>query len=127
MDRHHHAYAHTGRAFTDGERLKGLAPSTYPPFMIQEWLTRPASNIAETFTDVDLAAKWLRAEMEAHPPMDVQSFGIDARMRHVVETLGQERGADVVWGYYCGKQMVSRAMISCAPGASRVPCPEGRK
>jgi hypothetical protein len=132
VDRHHHAYAYTGRPFLDGERLKGLAPPTYPPFMLNEWLTRHAAAIAETFTDVDLAAKWLRAEMEAYPPMDAVAFSIDARMRHAVATLGQETGADVVWGYYCGKQMVSRAMISCPrpdgpqAGAGLVPCPEGR-
>ncbi|MFF4385642.1 hypothetical protein ACFY0G_02430 [Streptomyces sp. NPDC001552] len=132
MTRHFHAYAYTGRAFTDGQVLKGEAPSNYAPFLIADWLARPARTIAESFTDPEQAAKWLRGEMEAHPPIDAESFSIDTRMGYAESTLRQERGADVVWGYYAKGQYVSRAVICCPrveapqPGKAAAACPEGR-
>lgn len=131
MDRHFHAYAYTGQAYFDGQVMKGLAPPNYAPFLITDWLKRPAHQVIETFTDPDLAAKWLRGQMEERPPIDAESFTVDARIGYVEETLRQEAGADVAWGYYSGGQYVSRAMISCPRvettpgGTTRIPCPVG--
>jgi hypothetical protein len=131
VDRHFHAYAYTGRAFTDGEVLKGNAPSNYAPFLIADWLKRPAQQVIETFTEPELAAKWLRGQMEAHPPIDAESFSVDTRIRYAERTLRQDAGADVVWGYYSGGQYVSRAMICCPrgkgqqAGTERISCPVG--
>ncbi|GAA2947961.1 hypothetical protein ACFPN0_15405 [Kitasatospora cinereorecta] len=126
---HWHAYAYTGRAYTDSAVRKGEAPSNYAPFMIKDWLRRPAQQIIESFTEPDVAAKWLRGEMEKAPPLQVASFSIDERVAYAEQTLRQTAGADVVWGYYSSTgQYVSRAVIRCLQGKGQlgvdpVPCP----
>jgi hypothetical protein len=133
VDDHWHAYSYTGRAHPDSAVRRGEAPSNYAPFLIKDWLRRPVKQIAESFTEADLAAKWLRGEMEKHPPLGVESFSIDARVGYAEQTLRQDAGADVVWGYYSTSgQYVSRAVIRCLqgkaqPGVGPVPCPENWK
>lgn len=126
---HWHAYAYTGRAYTDSAVRKGEAPSNYAPFMIKEWLRRPAEQVVESFEDPAIAAKWLRAEMEQNPPLQVASFSIDDRVGYAERTLRQSAGADVVWGYYSSTgRYVSRAVIRCLQeerhtGLNPVSCP----
>jgi hypothetical protein len=77
--------------------------------------------------------QWLRGEMERHPPLDSELFSIDTRVGYAEQTLRQDTGADVVWGYYSTSgQYVSRAVIRCLqgkaqPGVRPVHCPEDWK
>lgn len=123
---HWHAYAFTGRSYPDSLIRRGEVPANYPPIEIKDWLARPSSQIAETFTDLDAAADWIKRELVAMPPIDAASFPVADRVAYSRRTLRQADGADVVHGYYAqGGSYVSRALISCPrePGGPGPGCP----
>lgn len=122
--KHWHAYTYAGRTHTDSERRTDIAPSTYPPFLVRDWLQRPRAHIVGSFAEPDAAAAWLRTELEAHPPVDVAAFTVEDRMRWVRLRLAQDNGADIVSGYYtAGGQYVSRALVRCTSRDSAARCP----
>lgn len=129
--RHWHAYAYTGRAFTDGQVRKRQAGATFPPYLLRHWLTRPAAHVAETFRGPEAAVKWVRSAIEEHEPLDAAAFPVWQREQYARRTLGQAAGADVVLGYYStSRTFVSRALIACPrlmdPAGGPAPrCPEG--
>ncbi|MFE1175870.1 hypothetical protein [Streptomyces sp. NPDC058773] len=46
--------------------------------------------------------------------MDVEGFTLEERLTYAHAQLAQERGKDVVWGWYAaGSEYVSRALVAC--------------
>ncbi|WP_415949969.1 hypothetical protein [Streptomyces sp. KLOTTS4A1] len=123
---HWHAYAYTGRSYTDALIRRGETPGNYPPIEIKNWLTRPRGHIAATFTEIEEAVSWLKQELVAMPPAGTDFFPIDERLEHSRSTLAQTAGNDVVYGYYSTSgRYVSRALIACPRRGISV-CPERR-
>lgn len=130
---HWHAYSYTGRSYSDAMIRRGEVPAAYPPIEIKNWLGKPVSYIAGTFTEIEPAVDWLAAELANHPPRDVESFPAKERLAYSRLTLQQTAGNDVVYGYYSkAEQYVSRALIACPrrrtnPYEEEPPdCPENR-
>lgn len=110
---HFHAYSYTGQGHTDGEIRKGLAPPTYPPIEIKDWLRRMPKRVYGE-QDIDAALGWLEQELNNHPPLDADSFPVKERLEYSRERLLQKVGRDVVYGYWSKKgRYVSRALILC--------------
>lgn len=122
---HWHAYSYNGRSYSDAMIRRGEVPANYPPIEIVHWLRRPANEAVETFRDIEKAASWLEGELTQNPAMDEDHFPVEERLRYSRETLAQEAGNDVVYGYYSkSQQYVSRALIAC-PRERGDSCPYG--
>lgn len=113
MTAHFHAYAYTGQGYRDGEIRKGLAPPTYPPIEVKDWLLRrPLKLYSEP--DIDAALDWLEKELNEHPPLGAEFFPVKERIAYSRERLLQTVGRDVIYGYWStGGRYVSRALILC--------------
>jgi hypothetical protein len=110
---HWHCYAYTGKGYTDSEVGKGLAPQTFPPSEISQWLRRKPM---QTFTEeqIDDALTWLEGELTTHLPIDAEGFPVKERVAYSRDRLMQRVNRDVVYGYWSvGGQYVSRSMIEC--------------
>lgn len=126
---HWHAFAYTGKGYTDSEVGKGLAPSNFPPVEIKHWLLRlpglrtplgspiPESALpVHTFSEseVDEAVAWLEQELTTHLPLDHETFPVAARLEYSRARLLERANRDVVYGYWSvGGQYVARVLVLC--------------
>ncbi|MFD7259288.1 hypothetical protein [Streptomyces sp. NPDC059874] len=125
MTQHWHAFAYTGRSYPDALIRRREVPANYPPIEIKHWLDRPASQVVDTFRDIESAVSWLEGELTQNPAADEEHFSVVDRLEYSRETLGLKAGNDVVYGYYSkAQQYVSRALIACPRGETRS-CPYG--
>ncbi|WP_428950937.1 hypothetical protein [Streptomyces sp. cg35] len=121
---HWHGWRYTGAGFSDPQRRRGEASSSYPPFEIAAFLDRRPDTILWTFEEPPKAVDWLKQAGTDHPPLDEAAFPLDTRLEYAQRTLSQEVGADVIWGYYArGQTYVALALIAC-PRPDRI-CPQG--
>jgi hypothetical protein len=117
---HWHAYAWMGNGAErarEGER-RTTSPefpgSPLPPMRTGDWLAKPATRIAATFTQVEQAAEWLTgqyAHIEAtflHP----DRIGLGERLALAADLL--VRGVDVQWGeWLTGGRFATIGVICC--------------
>lgn len=118
MTSHWHAYAYTGHQRPpDREARDPLSPT--PPLVVADWLGKPRSMLAGTFTDVDDAMAWLEKQLTETPPLETAvppALVLDyARAR-----LAQEPG-DQVTRYYTQSAYACRDLVRCPQGG---PCPD---
>lgn len=139
---HWHAYAYTGRAYSDSEIRRGTAPANYPPIEVAHWLRRPQSHMADTFAygpaGLDEAVAWLEGELTQNPPVDEEHYAVFERLEGsrrslmatastlaTANTPAAQRAGDSVYGYWSkAGQYVSRALIAC-PRDQGDECPYG--
>lgn len=122
---HWHAYTYTGRSHSDAEIRRGTAPDTYPPVEIKDWLTRPARQIADTFTDVEAAVDWMKQQFTMNPPLGSDDYPLERRLAWIRARLAESAGNDIVYGYYTkAGSYVARALIAC-PRPDVGSCPKG--
>lgn len=113
MTAHWHAYAYTGKGYTDNEIRKGVAPPTFPPIEIKDWLHRRAAEIFPE-TSLDNAMVWLEKELNGQPPIDAEAYPIETRLASSRARLQETVNRNVVYGYWSrGGQYVSRVLICC--------------
>ncbi|WP_282697903.1 hypothetical protein [Streptomyces sp. CC208A] len=139
MTAHWHAYAYTGRAYTDTEIRRETAPANYPPIEVAHWLRRPRNHVADTFAcspdGLDHALAWLEGELTRNPPVDEEHYPVLERLEGSRSSLtatrstptapATQRAGDAVYGYWSkAGQYVSRALIAC-PREAGDPCPYG--
>jgi hypothetical protein len=123
---HWHTFQYKGTAYSDPQRRRGEAPSNFPPFVLDEFLTRgKLLETAGTLDEIAAALDWLKQGATTNPPLDQASFPLPNRLAWAEQTLGLERGADLLWGYYTSSQLyVSMAVIAC-PRPRGEGCPIG--
>ncbi|MFJ8668110.1 hypothetical protein [Streptomyces sp. NPDC093600] len=125
MTHHWHAYAYTGRSYSDTAIRRAEVPANYPPIEIVNWLKRPVDQVVATYRDVEEAVSWIEGELTQNAPLDQEHFPWWERLQRNRETLLQAAGNDVVHGYYSkAQQYVSRALIACPREAGQT-CPYG--
>ncbi|MFK0062604.1 hypothetical protein ACIQTN_25680 [Streptomyces werraensis] len=111
---HWHAFAYTGKGYTDGEVSKGIAPASFPPRELPDWLDRRPGLRVYTEAQIDEAVAWLEQEMREQPPVDAASFPVATRLGYSRARLRQQAGRDVLHGYWSTRgQFVTRALVAC--------------
>jgi hypothetical protein len=107
---HFHAYAYTGRGFSDAEIRRGLPPSGYPPIMVREPRGEPGLRL-DSLHD---AMSWLEQELLDQVPLDAESFPVAVRLDYSRSRLQQERAPEVIYGYWSRSgHYVSRCLFPC--------------
>ncbi|MEV7278127.1 hypothetical protein [Streptomyces sp. NPDC093111] len=142
MTAHWHAYAYTGRKYSDADIRKQTAPPNYPPIEVAHWLRRSSGHLAQTFAygpdGLDRAVAWLESELTQNPPVDEEHYPVFERLEGSRQSLmststvlatestpAVQRAGDVVYGYWSkAGQYVSRALIAC-PREAGDECPYG--
>ncbi|WP_084960010.1 hypothetical protein [Thermoactinospora rubra] len=120
---HWHCYTWTGA----GDDLRGeverrpdspgFPSSPVPPMLTGDWLAKPRTRIAATFTDLAEVVAWLRQQYgsarQFFPrPADEARIGLDARLDLARDLL--PRGVDVQWGFWLtGGRFTTIAAICC--------------
>ncbi|MDR3081965.1 MAG: hypothetical protein LBV60_13770 [Streptomyces sp.] len=121
---HWHGFRYVGKAYTDPQRRRGEAPTAFPPFVLDEFLTALRTKTADTLADTTAALDWLKQGATSAPPLDQTAFTIEDRLASAERTLRQEVGADVIFGYYTsGQTYVSLSVIACP--RLGIGCPTG--
>jgi hypothetical protein len=111
---HWHAFAYTGKGYTDGEVAKGFAPSNFPPIEVARWLDRRPGLRVFAEQEIDEAVAWLDKELREHVPVDAESFPISVRLEYSRARMQERINRDVWYGYWSvRKQFVTRALICC--------------
>ncbi|WLQ34230.1 hypothetical protein P8A18_12625 [Streptomyces castrisilvae] len=122
---HWHTFRYAGKAYTDPQRRRGEAPSTFPPFAVKDFLSETSIKHAGTVDRIPAALDWLKQGATSSPPVDGAQFLLEERLAWADRTLGLERGADIIWGYYTNSQVyVSLSVIAC-PRRPHEACPIG--
>ncbi|MFG3036834.1 hypothetical protein ACGFYZ_08020 [Streptomyces sp. NPDC048330] len=142
MTAHWHAYAYTGRKYSDADIRRATAPANYPPIEVAHWLRRPDSHVADTFAygpdGLDRAVVWLEGELTQNAPVDEEHYSVFERLEGSRRSLmatstalatentpAVQRAGDAVYGYWSkAGQYVSRALIAC-PREAGDACPYG--
>lgn len=111
---HWHAFAYTGKGYTDGEVSKGIAPPSFPPRELASWLDRRPGLRVYTDTQIDEAVAWLDKELNEQVPVDAASFPIATRLECSRARLREQANRDVWYGYWSTRgQFVTRALVAC--------------
>jgi hypothetical protein len=120
---HWHAFAYTGKCYTDGEVAKGLAPPSFPPVELARWLDRRPGLYVFTEEQVDEAVAWLDKELNEHVPVDAASFPVSVRLEYSRARLQERVNRDVWYGYWTASmQFVTRALVVCTSRDSAKGC-----
>jgi hypothetical protein len=106
---HYHAFAYTGKGYTDREVAAGLAPPSFPPLVVGMGNRKSVA----TFKSVDEAIGWLEKEMTTHEPTDAKGFPVSVRMEYSRARLQLPRNNAVIHGYWTRSQYVSRQLFPC--------------
>ncbi|NRQ33147.1 hypothetical protein HII36_15035 [Nonomuraea sp. NN258] len=130
---HWHAYTWTGAGEERGwepERRPDspeFPSSPLPPMLTGDWLAKPRSRIAATFTELQPALEWLSARYERARAGFPRPDGIGADLRLAAARDVLPRGVDVQWGEWLRDgRFVTIGMICCPNRHVRHPCPLGR-
>jgi hypothetical protein len=127
---HWHAYAWVGNGTDrarEGERRTTsphFAGSPLPPMRTGDWLAKPATLIAATFTTADAALDWLAEQYRHHNVafLHPDRIGPEARLELAADLL--TRGVDVQWGEWLqAARFTTIAMICCPNRHVPHPCP----
>ncbi|MFF9483664.1 hypothetical protein [Streptomyces sp. NPDC014676] len=111
---HWHAFAYTGKGYTDSEVGKGLAPPSFPPVELAQWLDRRPGLRVFTEQQIDEAVAWLDKELNEHVPVDAASFPITTRLEYSRARLRERVNRDVWYGYWSARgQFVTRVLVAC--------------
>lgn len=106
---HFHAYAYTGKRYSDPENRSRRVPEGYLPIEIKD-----AKGPNRRLHSLDEAMAWLKGELTAHEPVDSAEFPLDTRLEYSRATLQQAAGAVVVYGYWTRSgQYVARRVLPC--------------
>ncbi|GAA5068618.1 hypothetical protein HNP84_008412 [Thermocatellispora tengchongensis] len=131
---HWHAYTWTGPGADRGREAERrpdspeFATSPLPPMRTGDWLVKPASRIAGTFTDLQRATVWLAEQYKMaeglflHP----DRIGLAERLEHAADMLA--RGVDVQWGEWLqGGRFVTVGVVCCPNRHVTHRCPTGAR
>lgn len=111
---HWHAFAYTGKGYTESEVRKGLAPPSFPPVELAHWLDRRPGLQVFTEEQIDEAVAWLDKELSEHVPVDAGSFPISVRLEYSRARLREQANRDVWYGYWSTSgKFVTRALVAC--------------
>ncbi|MFI6601147.1 hypothetical protein ACIBHX_33295 [Nonomuraea sp. NPDC050536] len=123
---HWHAYLWTGSGEERGYEAErrtdspDFAGSLLPPMRTGDWLAKPRSRIAASFTEVDQALEWLTAQHGIHFRDD--PVGLEVRLEAATQAL--PHGVDVQWGEWLpGGRFATVGVICCPNRHVRHPCP----
>lgn len=119
MTPHWHAYAYTGHTRPPDREARDPQSAT-PPLVVAEWLRKPRTMLAGTFTAPGDAMSWLEQQLAETPPMST-ALPTDTVLVHARERLTQHPG-DQVTRYYTATAYVVRDLVRCAAGD----CPDPR-
>ncbi|GAA5047167.1 hypothetical protein HNP84_000426 [Thermocatellispora tengchongensis] len=127
---HWHAYTWIGPGDDRGREAERrpdspeFATSPLPPMRTGDWLVKPASRIAGTFSQVQDATAWLAEQYKAaeglflHP----DRIGLDERLEQARDLLA--RGVDVQWGeWLTGGRFITVGVVCCPNRHVRHRCP----
>lgn len=100
-----------------------------PPMMTGHWLMR-RRQVAATWTDVEEAVAWLKAQYATYSPL-VREDGkaaycsLEWKVECALDAL--PRGVDVTWGYWTQSRMLASYSVVACPNLFQqgIPCPVG--
>lgn len=121
---HWHAFAYTGKGYTESEVAKGLAPPNFPPVELARWADRRPGLHVFTDEQIDEAVGWLERELNAHVPLGVEAFPIADRLAYSRSRLSEKVSRSVWYGYWSQRGMfVTRVLFECTDRQQRLGCP----
>lgn len=107
---HFHAYAYTGKGFSDSEIRSGIASPGYPPILFNA----PRSNSGLRLGNLGEVMAWLEKELFSQQPLDAEAFPVSVRLAYSRARLQQARGGEVVYGYWTSSgRYASRRVFPC--------------
>ncbi|NRQ31259.1 hypothetical protein HII36_05330 [Nonomuraea sp. NN258] len=127
---HWHAYQWTGAGAdraNEAERRTTSADfpaSPLPPMRTGDWLAKPPTRIAGTFTDVAPAVEWLEAKYDAARSalLTPERIPLSDRLANARDLL--PRGVDVQWGeWLSGGRFITLGMVCCPNRHTPHSCP----
>ncbi|MFI0265621.1 hypothetical protein [Streptomyces luteogriseus] len=120
---HWHAFAYTGKGYTDGEVAKGLAPPNFPPTELVRWRDRRPGVRVFKEDEIEDAVAWLDQELNEHVPVDAEAFPIPVRLAYSSDRLRETANRDVWYGYWSKRGMyVTRVLFACSDTQRQLGC-----
>lgn len=121
MTPHWHAYTYTGHQRPPDRDARDPNSAT-PPLVVADWLNKPRSMLAGTFTTVDDAMDWLTKQLSETPPLTT-AIPPALVLDYARERLVHEPG-DQVTRYYTNSAYACRDLVRCPQTQT---CPDPQK
>jgi hypothetical protein len=115
---HWHAYSYTG-PWRPADREARDPSSATPPLIVAEWVRKPRTMLAGTFTQAQEALAWLAREVAQTPP-PASGLPVPVLLAYARARLGEQPG-DQVTRYYTASAYVVRDLVRCTGGEG---CPD---